>query len=192
MTPKGFGMSVSDAELIARVLLDDDRHAFGTLVRYYQSTVRGLLRRLTNGNEALADDLAQETFIKSYRSLNTFRGDAKFSTWLHRIAYNIFISYIRSQKITVDFNDYANAQPEQHDEIRNINLGHDLQQAMQRLSEAERTSIQLCYQCGFSHSEAAEILQQPIGTVKTNIARGKNKLREQLTDWQEAVYEQIT
>ena len=77
-------MDISDAELIAKVLLDDNRHAFATLVRRHQSVVRGLLRRLAKGNEALADDLAQETFIKSYQSLKSFRGDAKFSTWLHR------------------------------------------------------------------------------------------------------------
>ena len=182
-------MSISDADLITRVLLDDDRHAFSTLVRRYQSTVRGLLRRLTNGNEALADDLAQETFIRSYKSLNTFHGSAKFSTWLHRIAYNIFISYTRSLKITVDFDEYAETKIEHHDTTQSINLEHDLQQAMQQLSEAERTSIHLCYQCGFSHSEAAEILQQPLGTVKTNVARGKEKLREQLAAWQEVAYE---
>lgn len=185
-------MSVSDAELIARVLLDDDRHAFETLVRRYQSAVRGLLRRLTNGDEALADDLAQEAFIKSYNSLDRFRGGARFSTWLHRIAYNTFISHLRGRKKTVEYDEYVAAETGQPDFTRGINLEHDLRQAMQQLSEAERTSIQLCCQCGFSHSEAAEILQQPIGTVKTNITRGKEKLRKQLTDWQEVVYEQIT
>lgn len=182
-------MSVSDADLIARVLLNDDRHAFGALVRRYQSPVRGLLRRLTNGNEALADDLAQEAFIKSYQSLNTFRGNAAFSTWLHRIAYNLFISHVRSRKETLDYDERAEAVTEHADETRNMNLEHDLQQAMQHLNEAERISIQLCCQCGFSHSEAAEILQQPIGTIKTHIARGKDKLREQLMAWQEVTYE---
>lgn len=182
-------MNVSDADLIARVLLDDDRHAFSTLVRRYQSAVRGLLRRLTNGDEALADDLAQETFIKSYQSLNTFRGGAKFSTWLHRIAYTTFISHARTRKQTVDYDTHAGAESEQPDEIGNLNLEHDLQQAMRHLNQAERTSIQLCCQCGFSHSEAAEILQQPVGTVKTNIARGKDKLRDRLTAWQEVTYE---
>lgn len=183
-------MNVSDADLIARVLLNDDRHAFSTLVRRYQSAVRGLLRRLTNGDEALADDLAQETFIKSYNSLNTYRGNAAFSTWLHRIAYNTFISHARGRKETVDYDEHTEAAVEHPDAAQNMNLQHDLQQAMRHLNDAERTSIRLCCQCGFSHSEAAEILQQPIGTVKTNIARGKDKLREQLTAWQEVTYEQ--
>ncbi|HEX7027289.1 MAG TPA: sigma-70 family RNA polymerase sigma factor [Gammaproteobacteria bacterium] len=182
-------MNVSDADLIARVLLDDDRHAFSTLVRRYQSPVRGLLRRLTNGDEALADDLAQETFIKSYHALNTYQGSAKFSTWLHRIAYNLFISHVRGRKDTVDYDDCAEAASAHHDDTQHMNLAHDLQQAMRHLNEAERISIQLCFQCGFSHSEAAEILQQPVGTIKTNIMRGKDKLRERLTAWQEVTYE---
>lgn len=182
-------MNDSDAELITRVLLDDDRHAFATLVRRHQSAVRGLLRRLAQGNEALADDLAQETFIKSYQALKSFRGGAKFSTWLHRIAYNAFVSHVRGQKTMVDYEDYAAAEPALREEIQNIGLAHDLQHAMVRLNEPERIAIQLCCQCGFSHDEAAEILQQPLGTVKTNIARGKEKLRASLADWQEVAYE---
>jgi RNA polymerase sigma factor (sigma-70 family) len=151
-----------------------------------------LLRRLTNGNEALADDLAQETFIKSYQALKTFRGGAKFSTWLHRIAYNAFISHVRGRRTEVDYDDYdayAAAEPGHREETQSINLAHDLRQAMRRLSEAECSAIQLCCQCGFSHAEAADILQQPLGTVKTNVARGKQKLRELLIAWQEVAYE---
>jgi RNA polymerase sigma factor (sigma-70 family) len=182
-------MDVSEAELIAKALLDDDRHAFATLVRRHQSAVRGLLRRLADGNEALADDLAQETFIKSYKSLKSFRGGSRFSTWLHRIAYNTFISHVRGRKTEVDYDEHAAAEPGYREETRDINLAHDLQQAMQTLSEAERVAIQLCCQSGYSHDEAAEILQQPLGTVKTNIARGKQKLRTQLAEWQEVAYE---
>ncbi|HEX5055397.1 MAG TPA: sigma-70 family RNA polymerase sigma factor [Gammaproteobacteria bacterium] len=182
-------MQVADSELIAKVLLDDDRHAFATLIRRNQSAVRGLLRRLTNGNEALSDDLAQETFIKSYQSLKSFRGGAKFSTWLHRIAYNAFISHVRGEKATLDYEDYAQTEPGHPGEAQNLNLEHDLRQAMRRLTDAERSAIQLCCQCGFSHGEAAEILQQPLGTVKTNVLRGKEKLRDSLAVWQEVAYE---
>jgi RNA polymerase sigma factor (sigma-70 family) len=181
-------MDVSDAELIAKVLLDDDRHAFA-LVRRHQSTVRGLLRRLTDGNEALADDLAQETFIKSYQALKTFRGGAKFSTWLHRITYNAFISHVRGRKTEVEYDDYAATEPGHREETQNINLAHDLRQAMRELNESERSAIQLCCQCGFSHEETAQILRQPLGTIKTNVLRGKEKLRQRLAAWQEVTYE---
>ena len=79
-------MSLTDADLVARVLLDDDHHAFSELVRRHQSAVRGLLRNLTRTDAALADDLAQETFLKAFKHIGSFRGEAKFSTWLYRIA----------------------------------------------------------------------------------------------------------
>src|SRR5580700_10720937 len=89
---------MSDAALLARARIDDDRHAFGELVRRNQSAVRAALRKLTRGNQALADDLAQETFLLAYRSLRNFRGDAKFGTWLYRIAYNVFVSDTRRRR----------------------------------------------------------------------------------------------
>jgi RNA polymerase sigma-70 factor (ECF subfamily) len=72
----------SDAHLITRVLRAGDPNAFGELVRRYQSPVRSFLRRLTRGDEALADDLAQETFLRAWRKLETFRAEARFSSWL--------------------------------------------------------------------------------------------------------------
>ena len=79
---------ITDAQLIARVLVNDDRHAFAELVRRHQAAVRACLRRLTTGNDALADDLAQETFILAWRNLKSFRQEARFSTWLYRVAVN--------------------------------------------------------------------------------------------------------
>src|SRR5438034_1953605 len=90
--------AVSDAQLIARVLVQDDRHAFGELVRRHQSVVRATLRKLTGGNHALADDLAQDTFMLAYRNLRSFRQEARFSTWLFRIATNAFLADARKRK----------------------------------------------------------------------------------------------
>src|SRR5512140_2451798 len=89
---------VTDAELIARVVVQDDRHAFAELVRRHQSPVRATLRRLTAGDHALADDLAQETFLLAYRNLKSFRQEARFSTWLYRIATNAFLADARKRK----------------------------------------------------------------------------------------------
>src|SRR5436309_5155808 len=88
---------VTDAQLIARVVVGDDRHAFSELVRRHQSAVRAMLRRLTAGNHALADDLAQEAFLLAYRNLRSFRQEAKFSTWLYRIATNAFFAHSRKR-----------------------------------------------------------------------------------------------
>src|SRR5215470_17520321 len=90
--------AVSDAQLIARVLVQDDRHAFSELVKRHQSAVRACLRKLTAGNHALADDLAQETFVLAWRNLKQFRQDAKFSTWLYRIATNCWLMDARKRK----------------------------------------------------------------------------------------------
>ena len=91
--PPSPAVPLTDAVLVARVLAGDDRHAFAELTRRHQSTVRTLLRRLTRNDHALADDLAQDTFIQVYRSLRQFRGEAKFATWIYRIAYNTFLTY---------------------------------------------------------------------------------------------------
>src|SRR5512136_1953700 len=89
---------LTDAQLIARVVVDDDRNAFSELVRRHQSAIRATLRRLTAGNHALADDLAQETFLLAYRNIKSFRQEARFSTWLYRIATNAFLADARRRK----------------------------------------------------------------------------------------------
>src|SRR3954452_13571089 len=89
---------VTDAQLIARALVADDRHAFAELVKRHQSTVRACLRKLTAGNHALADDLAQDTFVLAWRNLKAFRQEARFSTWLYRIATNCWLAHARKPR----------------------------------------------------------------------------------------------
>jgi RNA polymerase sigma-70 factor (ECF subfamily) len=180
--------AVSDAQLIARVLVQDDRHAFGELVRRHQSAVRASLRRLTAGNHALADDLAQETFLLAYRNLRSFRQEAKFSTWLYRIAYNAFLADARKMKEVqlpddAQDDDLAPADEEVAPVARRAALNIDLQRAMAVLSEAERAAIVQCYHNDLSHEEAAYVLGCPVGTVKTHILRAKQKLKAQLAGW---------
>jgi RNA polymerase sigma-70 factor (ECF subfamily) len=181
--------AVSDAQLIARVLVQDDRHAFGELVRRHQSTVRACLRKLTAGNAALSDDLAQETFLLAYRNLKSFRQEAKFSTWLYRIAYNVFLADARKMK-EVPLSDDADLDAlsaEQREEQRPVaraaTLKIDLERAMAELSEAERAAIIQCYHNDLSHEEAALVLGCPVGTVKTHVLRAKQKLRARLGAW---------
>jgi len=168
-------MGPSDVELVARVLADDDRRAFAQLVRRHQSAVRGLLRRLTAGDAALADDLAQETFLRAYRSLRGWRGAGKLSTWLYRIAWNGWASQARRPpapelRIPTPARDGADAAIDRH----------DLERAMAALREEERSALALAYGQDVSHEEAAAILDCPVGTLKTNILRGKEKLRRVL------------
>jgi RNA polymerase sigma-70 factor (ECF subfamily) len=171
-----------DLELIARALVDDDRESFGELVRRHQSAVRQFLRHLTHGDAALADDLAQETFLQAYRSLARFRGDAAFSTWLLGIAHNQWRNARRRRRPADALPDDL---PDQNEETpsRTADLKHDLALALRDLSRDEQLAIQLGYQQGLSHSDIAALLQWPLGTVKTHLARAKEKLRHHLAAW---------
>lgn len=175
-------MSLSDADLVARVLVEDDQHAFSELVRLHQSTVRGLLRNLVRNDVTLADDLAQETFIRAYKNIRSFRGEAKFSTWLYRIAYNCFREEARRRKELVGI-DERQLEAERDPSTVDAALRHDLAQALQTLPLHERTAVVLCCQNGLSHDEAARVLDIPLGTVKTNVLRGREKLKKSLAAW---------
>src|SRR5436309_2226523 len=118
-------VELTDADLVALVLVDLDQHAFGEHVRRHQSTVRGLLRQLTRADIALADDLAQEAFLRAYKNIRSFRGGARFSTWLYRIAYNCFREDARRRKELVGV-DEAQWQAEQDPRSVDPGLRHDL------------------------------------------------------------------
>jgi RNA polymerase sigma-70 factor (ECF subfamily) len=157
-----------DAALVARVQLGE-RNAYAVLVRRHQGAVRALLRRLCKGDEALADDLAQEAFLQAWRKLDQFRGDARFSTWIYRIAYNVFLMHARTQR-----------PQESLDESQESGL----ERALARLSDAERAAIVQCYYLDRSHEEAAYVLGCPLGTVKSHLARAKQKLKAQMHAWE--------
>jgi len=185
--------TVTDAQLIARVVVQDDRHAFSELVRRHQSAVRATLRRLTSGNHALADDLAQETFMLAYRNLKSFRQEAQFSTWLYRIATNAYLADARKRKeellgdrdgdVVSEEDDDADPAPATGDHARGAALKIDMERALAVLSEGERAAIVQCYHNDLSHEEAAYVLNCPVGTVKTHILRAKKKLAAQLAAW---------
>ena len=175
-------MELTDAQLVARTLVDDDHHAFAELVRNHQSLVRGLLCQLTGSDIGLADDLAQETFLRAYKNLRGFRGEARFSTWLYRIAYNCFRDHARKRKEIVGI-DEEQLESEYDPQTADPALRHDLMHALNLLPLHERTAVVLCCQNGLSHDEAARVLDIPLGTVKTNVLRGREKLKKLLAAW---------
>ena len=97
---------LNDIALVAQVVVLGNNRAFDTLVKKYQSPVRRFFLHQTLGDEELSDDLAQETFIKAYTHLASFKNLSNFSTWLFRIAYNIFYDYIRNRKETSGLEDW--------------------------------------------------------------------------------------
>ncbi|WP_158543207.1 RNA polymerase sigma factor [Dyella psychrodurans] len=179
-----------DQALVTRIRLNGDRRAFEQLVRRHQGMVRAQLRRLLRGDEAAADDLAQETFVLAWRKLDQFRGDARFSTWLYRIAYTCFLQARRIPAQHDGVDDEAMEQLQAP--TRAMDLQLDLQRAMQRLSAAEQAVLLHCVQLGLSHEEASYVLAMPLGTVKTHATRGKAKLKTWLADWRDASTEEAS
>lgn len=181
-----------DQALVARVLAGNDRLAFERLLCRHQGRVRAQLRRLTHGDDAAADDLAQETFLLAWRKLDQFRGDALFSTWLFRIAYSCFLQAHRKKTLPGgdEIDDLAESeQPPARSS--GIDLQLDLERAMRRLSVAEQEVLLHCVQLGLSHEETAYVLAMPLGTVKTHATRGKAKLKTWLATWQSKPREEL-
>ncbi len=172
----------ADAELILAVVVRDDREAFSRLVQRHQSMVRSVLRRLAKGDHGLADDLAQETFLLAWRNLRNFRYDARFSTWLYRIALNAWLSQARKRReVVLDDPDDAPV-PELPEPALPVADRLDLQRAIATLPDGERAAIAACYYADLTHEEAAVALGIPLGTVKTHILRAKARLRALLCE----------
>jgi RNA polymerase sigma factor (sigma-70 family) len=180
-----------DQSLVARVLLGDDRRAFEQLLRRHQGMVRAQLRRLLHGDEAAADDLAQEAFLLAWRKLDQFRGDAKFSTWLYRIAYSCFLQAWRKKPWPAGDLDEGAVEQLPAPSLA-VDLQLDFERAMQQLSTAEQTVLLHCVQLGLSHEETAFVLAMPLGTVKSHATRGKAKLKSWLAAWNETDKEERT
>ena len=137
---------------------------------------------LTRTDVALADDLAQDTFLRAYKNIRSFRGEARFSTWLYRIAYNCFREDARRRKEFIGINE-EQLQSAYDPQVADPGLRHDLMHALSLLPLHERSAILLCCQNGLSHEEAARVLDIPLGTVKTNVLRGREKLKRTLAAW---------
>ena len=171
----------ADSELVLAVVSQDDRAAFERLVRRHQSMVRGVLRRLARGDAALADDLSQETFVLAWRNLRSFRFDARFSTWLYRIAFNAWLTQARRRReVLLEDSAEVPAADDPGADAPGAEERIDLERALSGLSDGERAAIAACYYADLTHEEAAVALGIPLGTVKTHILRAKEKLRARL------------
>lgn len=160
---------------ISQVVVADDHRAFERLVCKYQSSVRRFLLNLTLGDSYLADDLAQETFIKVYLNIRSFKGISAFSTWLYRIAYNVFFDAKRAYQHTETL-ETINIDKENSENLDFLTEKHDIYVALKLLRPEERVAVLLCYMEGKTHKEAAGIMNLPLGTVKTHILNAKSKM----------------
>lgn len=181
----------TDVSLVAQVLGNDDRAAFAVLVARHQRGVRTLLNRLTRGDTALSDDLAQETFVRLYQHLDQYRAEARFSTWLYRITYNVFLAHVRRSpaadaEALWSLSDGRGAGDDSGDAVLQAQQ-IDVARAVAQLAEAERSAVIHCYFEDMSHEQAAQALDIPVGTLKSRLLRARKKLEALLAAWQPTV-----
>ncbi|MGS2780051.1 RNA polymerase sigma factor SigW [Robertmurraya sp. GLU-23] len=173
-------------------VLKGDQSAYGEIVEIYKDKVFQLCYRIL-GNRHEAEDMAQEAFIRAYVNIASFNIDLKFSTWLYRIATNLCIDRIRKKKpdyyldaevsgtdgLTM-YSQIASDTILPEDEIESLELQETIQREITKLPEKYRSVIVLKYIEELSLNEISEILDIPLGTVKTRIHRGREALRHQL------------
>lgn len=173
--------NLSDIALITQVTVFHNKRAFDTLVKKYQSPVRRFFLNLTGGNGPLSDDLAQETFIHAYTRLNSFKNLSNFSTWLYRIAYNVFYDYFRTRKQMEDL-DVSEVDVRYQVSQSDKGVSLDIYNALQKLSPEERMCVTMRFMEDMSIGKISQITGLPEGTIKSHVFRGKNKLAAYLKE----------
>jgi RNA polymerase sigma-70 factor (ECF subfamily) len=180
-------VSADDQRLIAECL-QGNTAAFGVLVRQYQERLYHTVFRLV-GNAEDAQDVVQETFLNAYQSLEGFKGDSQLFTWLYRIAVNTAISMKRKQRVLLSLDAGRNGVQgiEPLDSSEGSRPGHALEQAEQSrriqhalslLSAEHRAVLVLKDMEGHKYEMMAELLQVPIGTIRSRLHRARLELRE--------------
>lgn len=173
-------------------VIKGDQEAFGEIVELYKDKVFQLCYRML-GNRHEAEDLAQEAFVRAYVNIETFNRSRKFSTWLYRIATNVCIDRLRKKKpdyfldaevagtegLTL-YSQLAADGKSPDSEVETLELQEQVQEAIMQLSDKYRIVIILRYIDDLSLNEISEVLDMPLGTVKTRIHRGREALRKKL------------
>ena len=156
-----------------------DRSEFIAYVESNQKALRRFLTALCCGDSALADDIAQETYMKAYMSADGFRGDARFSSWVYRIAYNTFVSYRRSHLLATDVSEAAAVASD--DSADSGFRYQPLYAALDRLNERERTAVLLFYIEGYTIKEISAIVDASEDAVKQHLSRARKHLKTLLS-----------
>lgn len=187
---------VDDRTLVRRAQ-DGDLRAFDELIQRYQERVYATIYHMTSNHED-ANDLTQETFLKAYKALKSFKGDSGFFTWVYRIAVNKTINFLKQRKNRhngmslndLDFN--AEHDPDlvqlisdknPRRDIGLVELQEKLNEAMQKLSETHRLVVTLHDVQGLSHDEIAKIMNCNAGTVRSRLFYARQQLQGALADY---------
>ena len=180
---------ISDKALAARVALSGDHQAFTLLVERYQGGIRNYMRRLLVDDDATADDLAQETFLTAFQKMGSWRGTAKLNTWLHSVAYRKFLDYQRKHRRQMVMADIPDAGQDNRQALDAEIMAKHL---MGLLKPKDRAVLTLAYSVGMTHAEIANVVGQPLGSVKARIHRAKLKLYKWLQDNDHSIQTQKT
>lgn len=157
--------------------------AFETLYRRHSSRVFGLVWRLCGGDHALAEDLLQESFVRAWQHLHSFRGESRFSTWLHRLSANVALSdrriKVRKARFETELDESAERTAMG---MKDVSVAHenDLERAIARLPERARTVLVLYDIEGYDHAEIAGMTGMAVGSSKAHLHRARKLVREEL------------
>jgi RNA polymerase sigma-70 factor (ECF subfamily) len=172
----------SDIELMLRTKAGDDS-AFNELMKRHYKGVVNYIYRFTNMRDN-SEDLAQEVFFRVYRSAKNYRAEAKFSTWLYKIATNVSLTHLKGRPKNLSLDEIEETKGEIED--RRVQIADDIIyrkemkehifKALEVLPEREKVAIMLCKYEGFSYEEVAEVLECTVGAVKAYVHRGRMKL----------------
>ena len=187
--------AAEDLVLVNRAKAEDSA-AYDELIRRYQERIYATVYHMTSNHED-ANDITQETFIKAYRALKSFKGDSSFYTWIYRIAVNKTINFLKTRKNRVhmslnDLDFHAENDPDlvalisENTPRRDLNLSElqeKLNEAMQKLSETHRIVVTLHDVQGLSHDEIAKIIGCNVGTVRSRLFYARQQLQGTLADY---------
>ncbi len=193
-TPADRSNPIEDSEReLVRAARNGDADAFGKLVVKYQRRIYGLVRRMT-GDHGLADDLAQEAFIKAWRNIRKYRGRSAFYTWLYRIAMNTALTRLKQQK-RLPYSGVESLENIPHprpvpflgrtpeggaDRLRRKELDRALEKALQGLSSRHRAVVEMHVIDEISHREIARALKVSEGTVRSRLHYARKQLKKRL------------
>lgn len=173
--------ALSDMELVDASSTDLD--AFGELVRRHQDFVYGAALRIVR-NPVIAQDLAQETFVRAHRALPGFRGQAQVRSWLYRIATNLALNAVqRRREYPTDAVPERSTRHDPANDAENLALRRELEEAIAELPPKLKQPLVLREYEGLSYQAIAEALDLPINTVRTRILRARRSLRERMEAW---------
>jgi len=178
----------TDEELVTAFRAGDSA-AFDSLVQRWERKIQGAVYRIMGSGEE-AKDLTQETFLRAYRGLSTFKSEARFSSWLYQIALNLCRDRLRQKRgrtlVSIDDLDAASSArierkgPSAHEVVEARDLARVVSAAMALLPEEQREVITLKEYQGLTFQEIANVLKVPVSTVKTRLYRGLVQMRDHL------------